>query len=112
MDTTYLSKTQKNKQSGSIISTYWGNLPLRSKLLVAFGILALLTLVLGVIAFFDLRTVENSYESALVNGEQMQIESLLVQDELKIIRELEQQFLLNWQEQGFVAARETYIVPL
>jgi GAF domain-containing protein/HAMP domain-containing protein len=90
----------------------WRDLKLASKLLIAFSAVALLTLVLGIFAFLNSNNVANTYESALANGEQMQVESLLVQDELKIIRELEQQFLLNWQEQGFVEAREAYIVPL
>ncbi|MCJ7434653.1 MAG: hypothetical protein MUO77_14300, partial [Anaerolineales bacterium] len=61
---------------------FWGNLPLRPKLLVAFGALALLALVVGVIAYLGLNSVKNSYEHALSDGEALKSTSLSLSNNL------------------------------
>lgn len=89
----------------------WRDLPLARKLLAAFSVLATLALVVGVVSNVGLRRVQNSYNTALAEGEQMESISLHIRGDLSKARGLEKDFLLHWRELGYDTAHETYIVP-
>jgi putative methionine-R-sulfoxide reductase with GAF domain len=90
---------------------FWADLPLGRKLLIAFGALAVLALVVGVVANFGLNNVKNSYEHALSDGEALKSTSLTLSNNLLTARRHEKDFLLRWHEEGFDTAYTNYVIP-
>ena len=93
------------------LSGFWRDMGLARKLLTAFGALAFLALVVGVVSNFGLNSVQKSYEHALSDGEAMKSISLHLSNDLLTVGRHEQDFLLRWKEQGFDTAYANYVVP-
>src|ERR1051325_5941194 len=104
------SPSKPTSSNGTGLSGFWSNLNLARKLLVAFGALAILALVVGVVANTGLNRVKNSYDSALSNGEDMQLASLNLSNNLVTARRHEKDFLLRWTVEGFDTAYANYVV--
>ncbi|HEU0296307.1 MAG TPA: GAF domain-containing protein [Anaerolineales bacterium] len=114
MKNTSASKTNALKSAssnGNRLFGFWRDLSLARKLLVAFSTLALLALVVGVVANLGLRGVQNSYESALAEGEAMELISLHMNADQLTARRHEKDFLARWTAEGYEAAYANYIVP-
>ena len=97
--------------TGNWLFGFWRDLSLARKLLVAFGALALLALLVGVIANVGLRGVQSSYEGALAGGQAMERASLNLERELLTARRHEKDFIARWTSEGFDAAYANYVVP-
>jgi len=80
------------------------------KLLLAFGLLGILMLVVGVVAFRGLNGVQTSYKHALEDGGELRSASLKLSNDLLTSRRHEKDFLLRWTEQGFDTASANYVV--
>src|ERR1043165_5673277 len=104
------SPSKPTSSNGTGLSALWSNLNRARKLLIAFGALAILALVVGVVANTGLNRVKNSYDSALSNGEAMQLASLNLSNNLLTARRHEKDFLLRWTVEGFDTAYANYVV--
>jgi len=91
-------------------STLWQNLRLGRKLLIAFGSLAFLALVVGVVANVGLNNVQSSYDHALSDGDAMQVTALHLSSDLLTARRHEKDFLARWTIEGFDTAYTNYVV--
>jgi len=91
-------------------SNLWRQWNLGRKLLVAFSALALIALVVGVIGNIGLSRVQNSYKDALAKGEEVQIDSLHLSNDLLTARRHEKDFLARWTIEGFDTAYANYVV--
>jgi len=92
------------------LMTYWRDLSLTRKLLMAFSVLALLALIVGVAGNIGLRSVQNSYEHALSDGKAMQLSASQFSIDLLQARRHEKDFLARWQTEGFDTAYKNYVV--
>jgi len=81
------------------------------KLLIAFGLLGLLTLAVGIFANFGLSIVTNAYDHALEDGGELRAISLTLSNDLLTARRHEKDFLARWTEQGFDTAYQNYVIP-
>ena len=97
--------------TGKGFASFWSNLGLARKLLVAFSALALLALVAGVVGNVGMNRVQTSYRHALEDGGQLQTISLTLSNDLLTARRHEKDYLLRWQDQGFDTAYANYAVP-
>jgi GAF domain-containing protein/HAMP domain-containing protein/CHASE3 domain sensor protein len=90
---------------------FWRNLRLARKLLLAFGILFIFTIIIAFITLSGLNDTQASYDDALAQG----IEIRRLSNQLKInllqARENERDFLLNWRKEGFDTAYANYAIP-
>ena len=100
------------RSAGNRIFGFWRNLSLARKLLVAFSILALLALLVGVVANSGLRRVQTSYNNALAGGEKMELVSLHMSSDLLTARRHEKDFIARWTTEGFDKAYANYVTPL
>jgi|GEM_PF-2622690 len=113
MNTRSSSKNSDRKAAqpiGNRPSGFWGNLSLARKLLVAFSMLALLALVVGVVANVGLNRVQTSYEEALSEGKEMEIISLHMSTDLLTARQHEKDFLDRWTTEGYETANIKYVI--
>ena len=81
------------------------------KLLIAFGMLGLLSLVVGIVANFGLSRVTDSYDHAIEDGGELRAISLTLSNDLLTARRHEKDFLLRWEDQGFETAYQNYVIP-
>jgi putative methionine-R-sulfoxide reductase with GAF domain len=105
--TTSLKPVQPSKRGFS----FWRDLGFARKLYVAFGSLALLALVVGIVTNLGLNSVQTSYQRAIDDGGQLQTISLTLSNELLIARRNEMDFLLRWQDQGINTVNINYVIP-
>jgi putative methionine-R-sulfoxide reductase with GAF domain len=108
------SSSNINKPAISIgkgFAAFWSRLGLARKLLIAFGALALLALLVGVVANIGMTSVQTSYRHALEDGGQLQTISLNLSNDLLTARRHEKDYLLRWQDQGFDKVYADYAVP-
>lgn len=96
--------------SGRIFG-FWGNLSLVRKLLIAFGVLFIFSVVIAVITLRGLNQVQADYEHALAQGSELQNLSDELQVYLLQARRYEKNFILRWQDEGFDTAYANYAVP-
>ena len=89
----------------------WRDLSLVNKLLISFGLLSILTLVVGVVAYLGLNNVQGFFEESINEGITMETTSLHVNTDLLTARRHEKDFLARWQAEGFENAYANYIVP-
>src|SRR5690349_5255173 len=104
------SANKPASSNGKGLFGFWRDLNLARKLLTAFGALAFLALVVGVVANIGLNRVKNSYDHALTDGEAVQITSLNLSNNLLTARRHEKDFLLRWTVEGFDTAYTNYVV--
>jgi putative methionine-R-sulfoxide reductase with GAF domain len=88
---------------------FWGNLPLARKILLAFGVLFLLTGILAVVILSGLNRTTAAYEDALAQG--IQVRRLSDQLTISVLqaRRAEKNFILRWQKEGIYTAYENYV---
>lgn len=88
---------------------FWARLPLSQKLLIAFGVLFVLSLVIAGATLYGLNLVQTQYEETLTQGVEVRRLSFLMDIELLRARRAEKNFLLRWRTEGFEAAYENYV---
>ena len=94
------------------VSQAWSrSYTLARKLLLAFGVLGVIALLIGVISNFGLNNVQTSYQHALEDGSELRATSLALSNDLLTARRHEKDFLLRWTEQGFNNAYTDYALP-
>lgn len=96
--------------AASHILNFLRNFSISAKIGGAFTVMVILTLLLGVTNLFIAQIKSEAVtELADTQSELTLIEAIRV--DIAQMRQLEQQFLLNWEEQGFDAAYQNYIFP-
>jgi putative methionine-R-sulfoxide reductase with GAF domain len=90
---------------------FWSNLPLASKLLLAFGALFVFAVVIAVISLLGLNRTQTAYEDTLTQGIEMRNLSNQLSINLLKARDDEKNFLLNWRGEGFKNAYTKYVIP-
>ncbi|MBI5297404.1 MAG: GAF domain-containing protein [Chloroflexi bacterium] len=88
---------------------FWGNLPLSRKILLAFGVLFILTVVIAIVTLWGMNRTTIAYEEALTKGNEIRRISDLLAIDLLQARRAEKNFLLRWKEEGFDTAYANYI---
>jgi putative methionine-R-sulfoxide reductase with GAF domain len=89
----------------------WSNLPLASKLLLAFGALFAFAVVIAVISLLGLNRTQQAYEGTLTQGIEIRNLSNQVSNNLLKARDDEKNFLLNWRQEGYDTAYANYVIP-
>jgi putative methionine-R-sulfoxide reductase with GAF domain len=88
---------------------FWGRLSLARKLQLAFGVLIIQLIVIGVITLFGLNRTAAAYQDTLARGVQIRTLSDQLNSAELQARRAEKNFLLRWQSEGFDTAYENYI---
>jgi GAF domain-containing protein len=107
---------KKMKVTSSVTSnenrqfSFWSNLPLARKQLLAFGTLFVLGLAIAASGLFGLNRVQNAYADTLAGGIEIERQSGNLSVSLLGARRREKDFLLRWQTEGFDTAYESYVV--
>ncbi len=87
----------------------WRGLPLSRKLLLAFGVLFVFSLLIAVATISGLTLMQRAYEKTLTQGvEARRLSNILLIDLLQA-RRAEKNFLLRWRDEGYDLAYENYI---
>jgi putative methionine-R-sulfoxide reductase with GAF domain len=91
--------------------SFWGNLPLSRKLLLAFGVLFIFAVIIAIVTLQGLSRTQTAYEDTLTQG--IEIRRLSDQVEINLLRARRdgKDFLLRWRSQGYDTAYANY-VPL
>lgn len=102
MNNTFSSSPQNN-QFG-----FWASLPLSRKILLAFGVLFVSTVVIAIITLQGMNRTQTTYEHAITQG--LEIHTLTDHLTINLLqaRRAEKNFLLRWREEGFDAAYANY----
>ncbi|MEO7841132.1 MAG: GAF domain-containing protein, partial [Anaerolineales bacterium] len=92
----------------------WFRLPfihlrIRGKLGLGFGLQLALVALVAVAGLVGLRSVQNSYQSAIEQGLKTERLATEMKTELLEARRAESDFLLRWQADGFSAAKANYV---
>ena len=83
---------------------FWGNLPLARKLLLAFGVLFVLTVLVGIVTLWGLNQTTTTYEEVLTSD--IQVRTLADQLTVNLLSAHRdgKDYLLRWRVQGPDAA--------
>lgn len=95
----------------AVTQAWYRSYTVARKLLIAFSILGVFTLLVGVIANVGSNNVRSSYTHALSDGGELRATSLTLSTDLLSTRRHEKDFLLQWTELGFDTAYANYVVP-
>ncbi len=90
---------------------YPGDWPIGVKLLLGFGLMALVTLGLAAVNLYNFISIQRTVDKALQEGLQIQTLSTQIQNNLAAARQNEQAFLLHWQDEGYEQAFNAYLIP-
>ena len=87
---------------------FWGNLPLARKLLLAFGVLFVLTVLVGIVTLWGLNQTTTTYEEVLTSD--IQVRTLADQLTVNLLSAHRdgKDYLLRWRVQGPDAAYANY----
>jgi HAMP domain-containing protein len=87
----------------------WARLLLTQKLLLAFGVSLLFSLIITGVTLYGLNGVEREYEEAISEGVELRRLASLMEIDLLQARRAEKNFLLRWEEEGFDTAYNNYV---
>ena len=87
---------------------FWAGLSLSRKLLLAFGVLFVLSVIIAIVTLQGLNRTQASYEESLTQGVQVRNLSDKLTINLLQARRAEKNFLLRWREEGFDTAYSNY----
>ena len=82
---------------------------IRSQLVFGFGLMLVLALVIAVIGFQNLQTLQTSVETTLDNASRVRELSLEIENEFLQARQGESNFIASWRSLGFEAAQEKFV---
>jgi len=87
------------------------NWSIGTRLAVGFGLILLLTIGLAATSLFSLFSMQQTVDNALTQGLQIEALGNQIQKELSMARRQEQSFLLNWSNEGYENAVNSYLIP-
>jgi putative methionine-R-sulfoxide reductase with GAF domain len=88
---------------------FWARQSLSRKLLLAFGVLVLFSLLITGTTLYGLNVVEARYEETLSQGVELRRLATLLDIDLLSARRAEKNFLLRWQTEGYETAYANYV---
>jgi len=106
---TQIVMSEKPTSTQSLFAFLFSRSNIRTKLAFSFGLLVLLTLVVAFSGLVGLSRVQDSFQSAIEHG--LELERLVAEmrTELQEARRAEANFLLNVEPEGFQAASKQYV---
>ena len=91
--------------------TFWRNLPLFQKMLLAFGVLFVFSVVIAAVTLLGLNSTTTAYKDALAQGIEIRRLSDQVEINLLSARRDGKDFLLRWEIEGYDQAYANYVTP-
>ena len=91
--------------------TFWRNLPLLQKMLLAFGVLFVFSVVIAAVTLLGLNSTTTAYKDALAQGIEIRRLSDQVEINLLSARRDGKDFLLRWEIEGYDQAYANYVTP-
>ena len=94
--------------------TFWTrarNWPIRTKLLVGFGLVLVVAIGFAIPNLINLVSARSAIESAITEGLQIQELGNKIQTDLASARREEQEFRVTWQSEGYESARSLHLAP-
>ena len=90
---------------------FWRNLPLLQKMLLAFGVLFVFSVVIAAVTLLGLNSTTTAYKDALAQGIEIRRLSDQVEINLLSARRDGKDFLLRWEIEGYDQAYANYVTP-
>lgn len=82
---------------------------IRSQLVFGFGLMLVLALVIAVIGYINMQSLQTGVEITLENANKVRELSLNIENDFLQARQAESNFLASWRSLGFEAAQEKYV---
>ncbi|MBI2332161.1 MAG: hypothetical protein HYU84_08395 [Chloroflexi bacterium] len=103
--------TSNSKSISEQWGAFWRNLPLLQKMLLAFGVLFVFSVIIAIVTLLGLNSTTTAYKDALVQG--IEIRRLSDQVEINLLRARRdgKDFLLRWETEGYDQAYANYVTP-
>lgn len=106
------SITHRADQFEPRIFSFWSNLSLQLKLMLAFGILFIFTLTISIFTLWGMSRTQTSYRQALAEGVEMRNVANHLTEDFDQAQSYKQSFLLHWKSEGYDTAYTNYVVAM